>query len=217
MRTLRVTGKGNLKIHPDLTRITITVTGKNKDYAETLKNSSETTEKLKTLFAQFGFKHSDLKTLRFDVDVEYEDYRENNEYKRRFAGYRYNHTTKIEFDSDNGLLGKLLYALANSNLNPEFNISYTVKDQEASKNELLSKAVKDAKEKAEVLAKASGVALKEIQSLDYSKGEISMEFSPVRLEAPRMAKMNTAGSFDIDVEPDDISVSDTVTLIWEIE
>ena len=35
MRVLRVTGKGQLKVKPDVTRITITLNGIKKDYAIT--------------------------------------------------------------------------------------------------------------------------------------------------------------------------------------
>ena len=52
---------------------------------------------------------------------------------------------KVEFASDNVHLGKILYALANCPVKPEFRISYTVKDPETAKNELLGKAVSDAK------------------------------------------------------------------------
>ena len=218
MRTIRVTGKGNLKIHPDITRISITLTDVYKDYADTLKYSSEDTEKLKDLVSKFGFSRSDLKTLNFDVDAEYESYREKNEYKQRLVGYRYRHSMKIEFDSDNDRLGKILYALAQSELNPEFYISYTVKDQEAAKNELLGKAVADAKEKAKVLTDAAGLSLKEIQSLDYSWGEINMTVAPMgRMMANKMVGAAAEESYDMDIEPDDITVSDTVTVIWEIE
>ena len=141
----------------------------------------------------------------------------NNDYKQRFVGYRFNHILKVEFESDNDRLGKILYALAHCSVKPEFRISYTVKDPEATKNLLLGKAVTDAKEKATVLTQAAGVALKDIQSIDYSWGEINFEYSPMRgdmlmecCEAP-MAK-----SYDLDIEPDDIDVSDTVTVIWEI-
>ena len=81
MRTIRITGKGNLKIHPDITRITITLTGLYKDYAEALRRSSEDTEKLKDIVSVFGFERKDLKTVNFSVDTEYESYRENNEYR----------------------------------------------------------------------------------------------------------------------------------------
>ena len=65
MRTIRVTGKGQLKVHPDMTRITIDLEGIYRDYADTLKESSRATEKMKKLLVPFGFETSDLKTLSF--------------------------------------------------------------------------------------------------------------------------------------------------------
>lgn len=125
---------------------------------------------------------------------------------------------KVEFESDNDRLGKVLYALTNSPVRPEFRISYTIKDPEAAKNELLGKAVTDAKEKAFVLTNAAGVKLKDIQNIDYSWGEINFEVQPMnRMLMADVAPMETAGSYDMDIEPDDIEISDTVTVIWEIE
>mgnify|MGYP000785304816 CR=1 FL=1 len=92
MRTIRVTGKGQIKVKPDITRITMTLTGVFKEYGETLRHSSEDTEALKDVLSAFGFERSDLKTLSFHVDTEYESYRDkNNDYKRRFVGYQFNH------------------------------------------------------------------------------------------------------------------------------
>lgn len=100
MRTIRVTGKGQIKVKPDMTRITMTLTGVFKEYGETLRHSSEDTEALKDVLSAFGFERSDLKTLSFRVDTEYESYRDkNNDYKRRFVGYRFNHVLKVEFES----------------------------------------------------------------------------------------------------------------------
>lgn len=215
MRIIRVTGKGQIKVKPDVTRITMTLNGIKKDYAKTLEFSVEDTEKLKSILKPLGFESTDVKTLRFDVDAEYESYQERNQYKRRFVGYKYEHVLKIEFDSDNKRLGKILYALAHAAIQPEFRISYTVKDPEASKNLLLGKAVEDAMAKADVLAKASGVSLKEIQSIDYSWGTINFEVAPMRNMA-MCADECAEKSFDMDIEPDDIEVSDTVTVVWEI-
>lgn len=219
MRTIRVTGKGQIRVRPDMTRITMTLTGLYKEYGETLRHSSADTEVLKYVLAEFGFERSDLKTLSFNVDTEYESYRDrNNDYTQKFVGYRFNHILKVEFESDNDRLGKILFALANCKAKPEFRISYTVKDPEATKNLLLGKAVTDAKEKAVVLTQAGGVTLKDIQSIDYSWGEIDFEYRPMRddvlmecCDAPLAAK-----SYNLDIEPDDIDVSDTVTVVWEI-
>ena len=215
MRTIRVTGKGNIKVKPDMTRLTITVEGQYKDYAETLVHSSEDTETLKDLFSGFGFERSDLKTLSFNVDTVYESYRQNGDYKKRFVGYKFSHRIKVELESDNVRLGKILYALANSDLHPEFRISYTVKDKEGAKNELLSKAVEDAIAKAKVLSAASGVKLGDIQTIDYSWGHIDFEVKPVR-ELTCSSITLEEKRLEFDVEPDDIDVSDTVTVVFEI-
>ena len=218
MRTIRVTGKGQIKVRPDTTQITMSLEGLYKDYNETLRLSSQDTETLKDILSGFGFERSDLKTLNFSVDTEYESYKDRDgSYKQRFTGYRYRHMLKVEFDSDNERLGKILYALANGKVRPEFRISYTVKDPEATKNTLLGKAVKDAREKASVLTEAAGIGLKDIQSIDYSWGEIDFEYRPMDggILAERCMAEPTA-AYSLDIEPDDIEVSDTVTVVWEI-
>ena len=213
MRTIRVSGKGRLKVRPDMTRITMTLGGLYPEYGETLHRSSADTEELRELLSGFGFERSDLKTLSFSVDPEYESYLdENKNYQQRFVGYRFRHMLKVEFASDNDRLGKILYALAACALSPEFHISYTVKDPEAAKNLLLGKAVADAEEKSAVLTRAADVTRKDIQSIDF-------EYRPMNgtvLAEKRMA-MPAGGSYDMDIEPDEIEVSDTVTVVWEIE
>ena len=217
VRTIRVTGKGQIRLKPDTTRITLTLEGVDPDYSETLRRSSESTEQVRDLLMPFGFKRSDLKTLSFSVDTEYEGYREDDVYKQRFIGYRYRHQMKVEFDSDNDRLGRILYGLAHCPVKPEFRLSYTVKDPEAAKNELLGKAVADAREKALVLTRAAGVTLKDIQSIDYSWGQIDFEIQPMRdMQYPLAPKAIEEESYDLDIEPDDMEASDTVTVIWEI-
>jgi hypothetical protein len=183
--------------------------------------SSEDTECLKDILEKQGFERSDVKTLSFDVDTKNESYQARDKsWKNRLVGYEYRHVMKVEFDSDNQRLGRILYALANATtVQPEFRLSYTVKDKEASKNALLGRAVEDAKEKAEVLTQAAGVSLQEIQSIDYSWGEIDFDYSPMRgdmLMRFSEAKCTSSG-YDMDIEPDDVEVSDTVTVVWRIE
>lgn len=217
MRTIRITGKGQIKVKPDMTRLTITLEDTYREYSETLKHSSEATKQIKDLFLAFGFEKSRLKTLSFNVDTEYKNYSEHDTYKRIFVGYSYRQVLKIEFDSDNKLLGKILYALANSPLHPEFRISYTVKNPEAAKNRLLSKAMQDAKKKALVLSQAADVTLKDIQSIDYSFGELDLQINSVQNMLPSKASVPSIQDYHIEIEPDDIDVTDSVTVIWEIE
>ena len=220
MRVIRVTGKGQIKVHPDMTRITMSLEGTYPEYGETLRHSSMDTEQLKDILSAFGFERSDLKTLNFNVETEYESYKDKGVYKQRFIGYKFRHMMKVEFLSDNDRLGRVLYALAKCPVKPEFRLSYTVSDPEAAKNELLGKAVSDAKEKANVLTRAAGVGLKDIQRIDYSWGEIDFEYRPMDrmlMANEYLAEPSASGDcYDMDIEPDDIEVSDTVTVVWEI-
>lgn len=191
------------------------------DYEATLRLSTELTELLKDLFEELGFERKDLKTLYFNVDTEYESYQDSDKnWKRRFEGYKFVHRMKIEFPTDNTLLGKVLYSLAHCPAKPEFSIEYTVSDPEQCKNELLGKAVCDSKEKAEVIAAAAGVTLREIVSIDYSWGEIDFVTRPVNEMMLKCCDASVGSAepngYDIDIEADDIDMTDTVTIVWNI-
>ena len=219
MKTIRITGKGLLRIRPDTTRITLSLDALGPEYGDAVRRSSEDTGKLRELLAGFGFERSDLKTLHFGVDPEYESYKEKGTYKQRLVGYRYRHTLKVEFPSDHDRLGRILYALARGPVKPEIRLSHTVGDPEAAKNELLARAAADAAQKAAVLTQAAGAALKGIQSIDYSWGQTDIvlhEREPLRFLDECAADTEEAGSYDPGIEPDDIELSDTVTVVWEI-
>ena len=99
---------------------------------------------------------------------------------------------------------------------PELNVQFTVKDKEAVDAALLQSACANAKAKAEILTKASGVTLGDLVSIDYNWGELHL-YSPTHYEMdpPCMARASAAPTA-MDIEPDDIDVSDSVTFVWEI-
>lgn len=219
-RVIKVTGKGKISVKPDRIRLMLTLQDKRESYEETLELSTKQVEQLKDCFETLGFARTDLKTLNFDVNTEYEDYQDTDKtWKRRFVGYKFVHAMKIEFDADNKRLGQVLYALANAPVCPEFRITYTIKDTEAAKNRLLGNAVADSKEKARVLTEAAGVKLGDVVTIDYSWGEITFSAEPMRKNMLMMDKCvaSASNSYNIDIEPDDIEVSDTVTVVWKIE
>ena len=216
MRTIRVTGKGQLKVHPDTTRITMDLEKVCKDYSDAVEASAKDTEALKNELVPFGFDRKEIKTLSFSVDPEYEGYKQNGVYKQKLIGYKYQHRLKVEFPSDNKLLGRILFALGMCRLHPEFRISYTVKEPEKVKNELLALAVKDAAMKAAVLSGAAGMTLGDIQTMDYSWGRVEFETRCMEDKMLSMPCMAEGSSYDLDIEPDDIDADDTVTVVWEI-
>lgn len=218
-KTMKITGKGKVSVKPDIIRLNMTMEESYKEYELTLRQSSETIKILKELFVSLGFKNDDLKTRSFDINTKYESYKAKDQsWKKRLIGYAYTHHMLIEFDADNKKLGEILYALAHSVITLEISIEYTVSDPEKHKDKLLKNAIEDSKHKAEVLANAADVELGDIVSIDYSWGEISFVSEPIQNFAFASAE-KTMGSpgYDIDIEADDIDVTDTVTVIWKIK
>ena len=214
MKTIRVTGTARLHLRPDVTVVTMTLQGTEPEYSAALNRASAEADELRDVLERLAFNREDLKTLSFHVNTEYEGYEEAGVWKQRFAGYRFEHMLKASFDSDYERLGEVLTALANSSVRPMLQISYTLKDPEAAKKTLLTAAVADAKEKAQILAEASGVRLLALQSMEHTTGEPSFDSLPMyRLDAPMAAKASIA----MNIEADDIAITDSVTCVWEME
>lgn len=218
-RTVKVTGKGKISVKPDTIRLRICLEDTCLEYDEALKRTSDSVEILKDMFERLGYDRKELKTVHFNVNTEYESYQDKDKnWKRRFEGYKYTHRLKLEFPAENQRLGKILYALAHSPLSPEFTIEYTVGNPEEVKNALLGAAVKDSMTKANVLASAAGVKLGSIVNMDYSWGEVEFVSRPLEELSIRCCEPDIceSDSYDMDIEADDIDMTDTVTVIWNL-
>lgn len=218
MGQIIVTGKGILSLKPDTIVVKFTSSAVYDDYAEAIAMASEATKDLKSVIAKAGIDSELLKTRNLEVSPKYKSYYDDKDHMhQKFIGYEYTHSSHIKIDNDNKVLGRLLYVVSTSPLDVNFDISYTVKDIEKAKNDLLREAVKDAKMKAEVLSEAAGVKLRGIKSIDYSWDELEIYSHPLRLEACEYRSAEPSDSLDIDINAEDIEISDTVSVVWEIE
>lgn len=218
-RTIKVTGRGNVNLKPDMTVIELKLTGVEATYHSTLGKSTSDVSEVKNKLVGLGFQRSDLKTTYFNVNTEYESYKDDKgNWKSKFIGYRYNQTLKFSFDIDNKMLGKILYALGGLKCAPKFDIIYKIRDNEEAKNLLLKDAVKDAHSKAQIIAETSNLTLGNIINIDYSF--MSIEFSERMMDKTMdlvCYEMSAQDSFDVDFEPDNIHASDTITVLYSIK
>ena len=216
-RTLTVKGTGNVKIPPDMTVVSMTLRSLNKDYEKSMAQSAEQLAALKKSLASVGFKDEDLKTSSFNVCTERESVRDKDgNYKSVFAGYACIQSLMLEFDFDTVRLGKVLSAISSSVADPELNISFTVRDKNAVSEALLRSASENARAKAEVLASASGVKLQSLLSIDYNWGNINIVSNTGFMMEKRCMAMNDCCEEAMAFTPEDISVTDNVTFVWEI-
>lgn len=217
MKTIRVTGKANLNVVPNQTKVSLTIRGFANEYSKALEQSVRDTKVIKDALESCGVDRETLKTENFYTSEKTRSVKDqygNTSYQH--IGYDVTHYMNFKFDNDNELLGKVLFELTKLKINPRISVSYIVKDAEQYKTKLIALAVKDAKRKAKAMVKSAEVELGEINHIDYSYQTISWETREyLNIECANL--YSTTESFDVDMTPEDMNLTDTVTIEWEIK
>ena len=215
-REIVVKGIGKATAAPDLIVLDMNLEVCERDYEKTMRRSSEVLDILRAAVTSAGHDGKELKTTSFNINTRYESYRENGGHKQRFVGYACYHGLKLEFDLDMAALEATLGAIAGCEAKPNFNIKFSIKDPNSVSEQLLESAVDNAKWKATVLAKAAGVKLGAIQRIDYNWSEHHL-FSQTDYQLCDAIVCESAAPMAMEIEPEDINVSDTATVVWAIE
>lgn len=219
-RTITVKGTGRASAAPDYVEISMRLQSQDLNYDQAMELATKQINELTDALVGIGFAKDDIKTTNFNVRTEYSNEKDKHgNWKRVFNGYVVSHNLKLAFDFDMKKLSAALAAVAGCTSHPQLSIAFTLKDPADIKDEMLRSASENAKSKAKVLCAASGVTLGTLLSIDYNWGEINihshtnycLEEDCMRGDAPlaRAAK-------SIDIVPEDINISDTVTFVWEI-
>ena len=215
MRTITVKGIGAVSVKPDLIVLRLSMETAEYEYDAAMKAASEKIDFLNNAREAAGFEKKSAKTADFRVRADYDRLNDGKgNYTSVFMGYKCRHELKIEFDFDTKRLAKALSEISKCIAKPEISIDFTVKDSSAVSGELLKAAVKNAREKAEILCAASGAKLGELLSIDYNWGELHL-YSATDYDVEGKCMMFGAAD-DMDIEPEEIKARDTATFAWEI-
>ena len=215
MRTITVKGIGAVSVKPDLIVLRLSMETAEYEYDAAMKAAAEKIDFLNKALEAAGFEKKSAKTADFRVRADYDRLNDGKgNYTSVFMGYKCRHELKIEFDFDTKRLAKALSEISKCIAKPEISIDFTVKDSSAVGGELLKAAVKNAREKAEILCAASGAKLGELLSIDYNWGELHL-YSATDYDVEDKCMMFGAAD-DMDIEPEEIKARDTATFAWEI-
>lgn len=215
MRTITVKGIGAVSVKPDLIVLRLSMETAEYEYDAAMKAAAEKIDFLNKALEAAGFEKKSAKTADFRVRADYDRLNDGKgNYTSVFMGYKCRHELKIEFDFDTKRLAKALSEISKCIAKPEISIDFTVKDSSAVGGELLKAAVKNAREKAEILCAASGAKLGELLSIDYNWGELHL-YSATDYDVEDKCMMLSAAD-DMDIEPEEIKARDTATFAWEI-
>ncbi len=214
-RTITVTGKANLSVAPDTIEIHISFDVVKETYDLARELSLLLYDKLKKSTIKNGLGETSLKTTDYSIRTKYESYQDKDRcWKERFVGYELNHRLKLSFDIDSILLGNIIRDINVCEEIPNITINYTVKDATEAKNQLLVKAIETSKRKALAMSTAAGVTLGDVLSINYSWGEMRIVSEELEMPSIMCAEECTSA---MDFTPEDIDITDSVTVVWEIK
>ena len=209
-KTIRVMGTGFVKISPDTTRLTFSIDSKHDSYEKAYNEASIGNKGLREALEKLKIPKDALKTSDFSIEKHREWISKD---VRWLTEYHLNQRLFIELPLDSVLTTKVMSALGTAWPELEVNISFIRKDSHDAKLQILESAVKDAREKAEVIATTLGHKLGGIVSVDYSKRHIEIDVH----DDGQLCDEHCIGASPIDYTPEDIEAGDTVETVWYLE
>lgn len=211
---ITVTGRGNIHVLPDVTRIEARIRCVFDTYEIAYQMAEDNLHDIGEVMKECGLSPQLPKTIRFDIDKSYHNEYIDGEYtgKKIFDGYELTQQIKIDLGMDNKLLAKVVRTLGENITDLELTIGYTVKDPRPHQLKMLERAVKDAKEKAGIMAMAAGCTLGNVKVIDYSLHEVHFYSQARNIDNCCEAACCTEASLDI--TPDDLCGGEDVTVTW---
>jgi uncharacterized protein YggE len=203
-RTLRVSATGRVSVKPDVAVVRTGVRVTAKDAA---KASADANARMKTLLAELarlGVAEKDVQTSEFSLVAERPW---DNGKQLPVQGYTAANTVTVKVRKLDGLPA-LLGRLPAVGANAVDGVQFTKDELGPSRDEALTLAVQAARARAEAVAKAAGVKLGEVISIEVEGGA-----QPV----PMMAMaMKAQGTEDAAVAPGELDVNAGVDMTFAI-
>lgn len=211
---MEVQGQGRMRVQPDQTMVMIQVQNTNTEAGRAVQVVSERVEQLLKKLQEAGFKKDEIKTSQFYLN-------ENNEWRdgRMFRnGYTASQTLEVRFPLDQKRMTKLTNVFAGTQEGVTFQFSFGLSDklQQQVKEELISKAIQDARDKASVIARSANIRLGTIRKIDYvQQGYRPYEQAQHRVANDMMGMQKEASFPQTDIQ--DIEMTDQIVVIWNLE
>lgn len=167
--SITVTGKGESVAIPDIATVSWGVTESGKTVEEAQTKATEKSNKALEVVRMNGIEDKDIKTLSYSINPKYEyDSGVCNEFrctpgKSTLVGYEVSQTVEVKI-RDLKIAGKLFESIGSVGVDNVNGLNFSVDDIETVKADARSKAIADAKAKADKLSDELGVKIVRIIS-----------------------------------------------------
>ncbi len=166
--TITVSGSGTINVVPDIAKLNFGISVQKKTASEAMDTLSEKASNVIATLTNAGVKKEDIKTTSINLRPVYQWDKDSR--KNVLIGYEASESFTV--DSSIKKAGNLLTLAVNSGANKVYGISFDVSKKDALQNEAITKAMENAKKKAEASLKntnykITGIKTISIQSHNY--------------------------------------------------
>lgn len=156
---ITVNGEGKVLGIPDIATIDLGMTVEKKTVSEAQQENTKVMNSLVAKLKESGVAKEDIQTNGYSVYPSYDW----NDGKQSLRGYTVSQNVHVKI-RDLSKVGEIVGAAGSLGANQIGGISFTVDQPDALKAEARDKAIKDARVKADALAKAAGITLEKVVS-----------------------------------------------------
>lgn len=199
-----VTGEGKVSVAPDIAQVRSGVTTRGKTVQEAAEANSKVMTAILTALTESRIPQKDVQTAQLSIQPAYAAPKPGEE--RRLIGYDVgNHVIVTIRPIDR--LGDVLDRMIAAGATEVGNVELLASNPGKALDQARETAVADARRKAEVYARAAGVMLGRVVSIEEGSG--------LSGPAPRRALAQAAG-MQMPITPGENTLHATVTLVFEI-
>lgn len=202
-----VNGEAKTKIKNQIATFTAGVSAVNDNKSDAVKEVNQKVSKLLEVVKNFGIKEEDIKTQNLNYYQSEETYWDNGIQKQRLGQWRVNNSIDITLRNVDKA-SELADILASSGANNVYGPNFSFDDTGEAEKGLMDEAIKNARGKAEIMAKSSNRKLGKI--LNVSEGSGNGNIYP-------MYRSEGMGGGGADVLSGSGTVSKTVTVVFELK
>lgn len=207
-RTLTVTGNGVVKSAPDAASFSSGVVSLGTTAKEALAANSRAMNSVMAALKRQGVPDKAIQTSNLSLSPRYQQCKPGTDCPQKITGYQASNTVSVTVALAKA--GEVLDALVSSGSNEVGGISFSITDPEPLLKEARAAAMKDAIARAETYAKAAGVNLGAIQSIQEGGSDV-----PRPMFKAMLNRVSDIGAFPTSGGEESISANVSVT--WEIK
>lgn len=167
-QVITVSGDGRIQATPDVAEITIGVVTTASTASEALEqNSVKTTQALQAIM-NAGIPEKDIQTRGLSVQPV-EAPRRTPDAPLQITGYRASNTVEVTIrDLSNNRVGVVVDAANKAGANVTGGISFRLENDQQARQDALTKAIENARAKADAMARASGKTIRGVRAVTES-------------------------------------------------